>query len=861
MKIKPRVLKQSLNFSLLVLSTAVRLAHAESEFNTAFLSMGDQHADSASLKAVTQGYDILPGNYQFLVYVNKEQIDSRMIEFVENTQTKSIIPCIRPEYITDYGILISAEQQNDALNKACIDLKSYIPSAVVSFDAGIQRLDLSIPQLNLEYRPRGYIPKKMLDQGINAAMLNYSLSGSHIRNDQTQDFNNFYALLNGGFNYGAWRYRNRSSFISQTRNNSQWQSISNKLERDIISLQSRLELGDSFTNSDVFDSFSFRGLQVSTDEQQLPYSLQDYAPVVRGVASTNALVEVRQNGYVIYSANVAPGPFELKDIVSAKDSGDLNIRVIENNGQVQQYTQPYSAVPNMLRPGRWKYQLTAGRYRTGNYDNDYEPYLGKATLAYGLNNNFTPYGGLLIAGQHYQSIGAGMGLSLGDFGAFSADVTYAKNELASGESSDGSSFRFLYSKSLNTYGTNFKVIGYRYSTRGYYDLADSVAERSQWQNGYYQYSYLQPNYNQINNLTDEERRRYALSENYYNKKNQIQISLSQSLGELGQVYLNVNNVDYWNADISQRSWQAGYNTYFKGATIGMYYQNTQGQFIDSDYSVGLNVSIPLGKPQKNPHNYTSTSSYSYNKQSGSNVQTGISGNFLKDKNLQVQAQTGYSEQNKQSLYFNAAYQGSHADVDTSYNYSDNYQQVSGNLRGGILMHSDGVIFGRELVSNPILIEAKGAKGVRIENQPGLAIASNGYALINASNAYRRNRVALLAEDIGTKININETIIRDIVPTKDAIVKVKFEVTHGNNLLATLTRANKQPVAIGSIIYDSNNKNLGMVGINGVSYIVSTQSNARLTTKWGDAEDEQCSFNVPELNTQELGYTEANVICE
>lgn len=856
-----KLIKKALNACLLLLASAVQLVHAESEFNTAFLSMGNQKADQASLKAVSQGYDILPGKYQFLVYLNKEQIDNRIIEFIENEHTKSIVPCIRAEYIKDYGILLSPEQKNDALNQSCVDLKSYIPSAEVSFDAGLQRLDFSIPQLNLEYRPRGYIPKKMIDQGINAAMLNYSFSASHIQNDQAQNFNNFYALLNGGFNFGAWRYRNRTSFIAQTRNNNQWQSISNKLERDILSLQSRLELGDSYTNSDVFDSFSFRGLQISTDEQQLPYSLQDYAPVVRGVAATNALIEVRQNGYVIYSVNVAPGPFELKDIVSAKDSGDLTIRIIENNGQVQEYSQPYSAVPNMLRPGRWKYQLTAGRYRTGNYDNDYEPYLTKATVAYGLNNSFTPYGGLLIAGPHYQSIGAGMGLSLGDFGAFSADVTYAKNELASGKSSDGSSFRFLYSKSLNEYGTNFKVIGYRYSTRGYYDLADSVAERSQWKNGYYQHSYLQPNYNQINILTDDERRRFALSENYYNKKNQIQISLSQSLGDLGQVYFNLNNIDYWNAAISQRNWQVGYNSYFKGASIGLYYQNSQSQFIDSDYSVGLNVSIPLGKPLKNPHNYTSTSSFSHNKQSGSNVQTGVSGNFLKDKNLQIQAQTGYSELNKQSLYFNAAYQGSHADVDASYNYSDNYQQVSGNLRGGILMHSDGVIFGRELVSNPILIEAKGAEGVRIENQPGLTISSNGYALINASNAYRRNRVALQAEDIGTKINVNETIIRDIVPTKDAVIKVKFDVTQGNNLLATLTQANGQAVAIGSIIYDSNNKNLGMVGINGVAYIVSTQSNAKLTTKWGDAEDEQCSFNVPELNTEELGYTEANVVCK
>jgi hypothetical protein len=38
----------------------------------------------------------------------------------------------------------------------------------------------------------------------------------------------------------------------------------------------------------------------------LPYSQRGYAPVIRGVASSNAVVSVRQNGYLIYQQNVAP---------------------------------------------------------------------------------------------------------------------------------------------------------------------------------------------------------------------------------------------------------------------------------------------------------------------------------------------------------------------------------------------------------------------------------------------------------------------------------------------------------------------------------------------------------------------------
>ncbi|MBW0671940.1 fimbria/pilus outer membrane usher protein, partial [Escherichia coli] len=41
---------------------------------------------------------------------------------------------------------------------------------------------------------------------------------------------------------------------------------------------------------------------------------------------------------------------------------------------------------------------------------------------------------------------------------------------------DGRDIRFLYAKSMNTFGTNFQLMGYRYSTQGFYTL-DDVAYR------------------------------------------------------------------------------------------------------------------------------------------------------------------------------------------------------------------------------------------------------------------------------------------------------------------------------------------------------------------------------------------------
>ncbi|MFZ7873317.1 fimbria/pilus outer membrane usher protein [Escherichia coli] len=41
--------------------------------------------------------------------------------------------------------------------------------------------------------------------------------------------------------------------------------------------------------------------------------------------------------------------------------------------------------------------------------------------------------------------------------------------------------RFLYNKSLNESGTNIQLVGYRYSTSGYFNFADTTYSRM---NGY-----------------------------------------------------------------------------------------------------------------------------------------------------------------------------------------------------------------------------------------------------------------------------------------------------------------------------------------------------------------------------------------
>lgn len=824
------------------------------EYNTDFLL---DLADQVSVDAVKHGYAIAPGLYRFAVSINHEAQSSRMIRFYKNAN-QDIVPCIDQEFIQAYQIILNPEQQTKHDAEGCYDL-TQIDNASLNFDVGKQEINLSLAQVNLSKVPRGYVSPQLFNEGINALILNYTANTNYYKKQNGEDTQSSVLLLNGGVNLGAWRYRNQSILTKYTGEKHRLQNTANKVERDLIAYQARLELGDSNTNSDVFDSYNFRGIQLSSDSAQLAVGLQNYAPVIRGMAFTNAVVDVRQNGYLIYSTHVAPGNFVIDDLYAANESGDLEVTVNESDGRVEKFSQPFSSVPNMIRPGQSKYQMTAGQYRSGN-DEQYHPYFAQLTYAYGLNNYVTPYMGTLVA-EDYYAVASGLAWSLGHFGSLSVDATYAQNTLSNDEKKQGVSLKFLYAKSLNQLGTNFRLVGYRYSTAGYYSFADAVQEKAAWRNGSYEYTGERYQENEDTGFNVSDRTQSYYSSVFYNKKNQSQISLSQDLGRWGQLYANLTRTDYWQKSYNTQSWQVGYNNNYNGLNYNLYYQQDKSLFTGSTYSVGVSLSFLFDKPKLlQGHNVTSNTMYQYTDYSGESVQSSLSGSFLKDQNLNLQLQVANSKASNNSLALSSNYRGAKLNSSLSYTYDQRYQQMSAAISGGILIHADGILLGQQMNSNPILVEAKGAQGVRIENQPGLTIDQSGYAIISGSSAYLKNRVALRAEDLGQNVSVENAVINDIVPTKMAVVKVKFDVKTGHSILVNLNYQDKGVMTGASVLDAQNHETVGMVGLNSQAYLTAVESTQVLLAKWGDDVTQQCQFTLPELASRDFGYDEISLEC-
>lgn len=460
--------------------------------------------------------------------------------------------------------------------QVCVPLAEIIPDASVTFNVNKLRLEISVPQIAIKSNARGYVPPERWDEGINAL---FSGANSIHSSADSDSGDSYFLNLNSGVNLGPWRLRNNSTWSRSSGQTAEWKNLSSYLQRAVIPLKGELTVGDDYTAGDFFDSVSFRGVQLASDDNMLPDSLKGFAPVVRGIAKSNAQITIKQNGYTIYQTYVSPGAFEISDLYSTSSSGDLLVEIKEADGSVNSYSVPFSSVPLLQRQGRIKYAVTLAKYRT-NSNEQQESKFAQTTLQWGGPWGTTWYGGGQYA-EYYRAAMFGLGFNLGDFGAISFDATQAKSTLTDQSEHKGQSYRFLYAKTLNQLGTNFQLMGYRYSTSGFYTLSDTMYKHM---DGY-----------EFNDGDDEDTPMWSRYYNlFYTKRGKLQVNISQQLGEYGLFYLSGSQQTYWHTDQQDRLLQFGYNTQIKDLSLGVSwnYSKSRGQ-PDADQVFALNFSLPL----------------------------------------------------------------------------------------------------------------------------------------------------------------------------------------------------------------------------------------------------------------------------
>ncbi|MGQ8704272.1 fimbria/pilus outer membrane usher protein [Serratia marcescens] len=790
---------------------------------------------SVDMTLINQGGQ-LPGTYSVDIFVNGDRVDSRDVVFMRSDADSSsyLTPCLSVDMLSRYGVLVDKYFDAKARGEQCAVL-STIPGAKANFQFYSQQLLLSIPQVSLRPKQSGIAPRELWNDGIPALLLDYNANTTRTENRNgysNSNNNSSYVQLNPGANLGPWRLRNQTNWQKQGDADGKWQSVYTYVDRGLYDMKSRLTLGERTTPGDVFDSVPFRGVMLGSDDNMVPYNQREYAPIVRGIARTQARVEVKQNGYTVYSQTVAPGPFALTDMsLSGGSGGDLQVTVWETDGNPQVFTVPYQTPAISLREGYLKYNVMTGQYRPSS--SGANGTVAQGTLMYGLPWDLTVYGGGQAA-DHYQAMSLGLGLSMGEWGAISVDGTGSHAQRKGEDTESGGAWRVRYSKEVVATQTTLTMTSYQYASSGYNTLSNVLDtwghrdEQNSW--GW-------------NNTNDRQ-------------KSTTSLTLSQSMGAWGYLNLNGTRSDYWSRDGHDDSYGASYGVGVNGISVSLGVSRNK-QFNNSgeqrtDTVTSLYVSVPLDRWLSSAGSSVSATYQLTSAKDSDTQQVGLNGDaFDRQLNWDVQQrhQSGSNVSDRDNSALRMTWNGRYGQVGGNYSYSPHQRLMGGNVAGGAVVHSHGITFGQPLSDTAALIEAPGAAGVPVSGFPGISTDFRGYTTKASLSPYQENTISLDPTALPPNAEITQTDMT-VVPTQGAVVPAKFSTRVGERALMTLLRDGGQAVPFGSVVTLASGQGAGIVGDKGQVYLSGLPSQGTLIAKWGENQQCQVSYTLPDVGSNE-----------
>lgn len=798
------------------------------QFNDAFLPEDSRDLD---LSAYQAGNPVMPGQYRADVKLNGLLSSRQEIRIdAEKDGSKPVI-CMTTALLERLGVQmtrLTPEASQQLAGQGCPSIANLIPGASASFSPEEQVLEVSIPQASLKRNARGYVSPELWDRGVTAGMLSYNFNGNR---NKTRDgnYDSAYLGLNAGLNLGDWRLRHNASMSWQPRLGNKYQALDSYAQRDITALKSQLLVGESNTSGDIFDTLSYRGVQLASDDRMLPDSLRGYAPVVRGIARTNARVTIRQAGNILLETTVAPGAFVIDDLYSTGYGGDLSVTVSEADGTEQNFIVPYASVSQLLRPGTSRFSLTVGETRNNFIDD--QARLLQGTLQYGLNNTFTGYGGMQSSDDYMAVL---TGLAFGTpIGAMAVDVTHAQTALAAG-TSKGQSMRLSYSKNILSTGSNFSVAAYRFSTDGYLDFSNALQLLDGEKNGLDTSAYGRP-------------------------RSRLSVSADQSLGPWGQVALSGYAQNYWDLPGRDVQYQFSYSKQFNRVSFSLNANRSRMGLGDMENSYLLTMSMPLefGGSGYGPQ---LMSQVGRDTQGHYNQQVSLSGTAGADRQYGYGATIGHDGAgNSNNATFNGQYTGASTMLSASVGRGEGYTSTSVGASGTVVAHSEGVTLTPYRGETMAVVSAPGAEGAKVAGYPGLKLDSRGNAVVPYLRPYELNEVAI--DPIGTSLSVelSETS-QQVAPRAGAVVQLKYGTNQGRAVLLNVRLDDGRALPFGAGVTDGEGTSVGMVGQGGQLYARVKPETRRLLINWGSNIDQQCALLIPAAADASQQLVQVDAVC-
>lgn len=790
------------------------------EFNTDVLDAEDLQNIDISRFSVA-GY-VPPGDYVLTVWVNGLRLgaprDISVYEKSPSAEQRSPFVCIPTDMLQLIGLTHSAKRKLTTLNEGrCLDL-SLLSGAQTQVELSTLSLKITIPQMWMEYRDPYWIPPALWEEGVNGGFIDFNANASATK--EKGGTKRVYLSTNGtmGINTGAWRFRGdyNGSYQKQRGGYSPQETHQFDFSRlyaftSLTESAAILTLGENYFYSDIFDAWQYSGVSLESDDRMLPPKLVGYSPEIIGVANTNATVIVRSQDRVISETLVPPGPFRIQTLESGI-RGILDVTVREENGEEKTFTVSTASLPYLTRPGRLIYKLVGGKTRYDSHHLTGKPVIG-GEFSYGVSNAWSLYGGSQLNG-YYQALAVGLGRDLFSIGAISVDITQSFADLED-KKRRGRSYRVNYAKSFDDLRTDITFAGYRFADKDYRTLTQ---------------------------FSDEARTGITP----YAPKTNYQIYLNKYF-ENFNISLNYQYSTYWQND-PQTQYGMYASTHLNlpalsqhGASLSLSATRTERDNGFEDDAINLYLTVPLYT------GHSLTFSELYSRSSGHNQfnhNVGYSGyNTTDNYSLNMGYHHGQNMDNQTSLSGFYSRDLSQANISANASYVPHeYRSVGASINSGITATAKGVALHRSANGDTrLMIDTSGISGVPLDNG---VIKTNafGLAVIPNVNSYRKSTASINTSKLPDNLE-TLTSTTDITLTKGAIGYRHLTVMKGEKLFAILSLENGKKPPFGASVRNADNRELGIVGEDGVTWLVGVSAQESLFVYWDN--QKQCGIKLPE----------------
>ena len=747
-------MKKGMVLFVIIFHLVQKYALAE-EFNYSFIRGG-----SKQIPEILNNIDKnASGKYFVDIIFNKSKV-AASVELNINEKDSEYI-CLSEEWLENSGIHINKEFYKTFFNASqeCYYIGKE-KNSKVKLDPSLQELSIDMPQA-------GFIDSKKeggtWDYGSTGFKLAYDLNTSK----STDQDRTTYGNIEGQINIGEWVLLGRGYAYQGEK----FESNNLLLTHAIKSIKSDILIGKTQSYNTLNDGFTFYGAQLKSNQDMYPWDSQSYAPVINGIARTHARVTVEQGGYTLKSFVVPPGPFVINDLTGVY-SGDIILKIYEEDGSVKEQRFPVAVLPNLLKPGNYNYNIAVGS-KVDQYSDkrDDDSLFAQMTYDYGFEP-FTLNTSALVD-KNYNNIGLGLIRSFGWFGAVAMSGNLSQAKYHNGKAMNGFSASVKYARALGE-NANLQLIGYRFNSENYIDYTD------------FNYRY----YSLLNNRP----------------KQRYESIITYQLPEMN-VFFNMSawKEDYWDSS-SEVGANLNLNKSFNNISVSLNAGYSRLQGMENDYNTGISLSVPFSVFDKSQYSF---SGINYDRRNGTNFNTGVSGSI--NSRLSYNASISQSR-NTTGSAVSASYLFDEVQTSASYSQMGSTSSSSFQVGGSIIGLPDaGILFTPVKNDEIAVVQMEDVPGVRFNgSMPG---DKKGRAVIPLT-AYNNNTITVNADNLPQSVELTENAI-NVTPTENAIIYKKVKYRKINTYIVKVISSNGFVIPMGSIAKNAENQEIGYVNNGGI----------------------------------------------